>query len=135
MNERTDVVVPTPKPRPPSLLGFEVEHEPDNNRHMLIRDNWTIRPASPEEVILWAEWKRARADHQSACHYFWATYQAGTGKTLATFNGVDQAGPVEEVRTERNNLIKEVMRLQAIIDRGDLYNDSEGPEDNVETQN
>lgn len=80
------------------ILGFEVQSK------SVVFNSGYCRPATIQEVILWQEYQRARADHQSACTSLWDMYCAGTGKTIESFNGINSENPVEDVRNHRLEL-------------------------------
>lgn len=92
------------------ILGFVLEND------QVCHNNGGVRPATDVEKILWAEWQRVKVDHNTACQHYWEIYQAGTGKTIDTFDGVTGSSPTEEVRKERNRLISIAHTRQRTID-------------------
>lgn len=109
VSERSDVggTFEPPK-RSDYLLGFEVQGD------SLVHNSNYPRPATAEEKILWAEYKRVREEYTKACTDLWSMYQAGTGQNIHTFEGVNTENPIEDVRTERNRLIKELLEAKNV---------------------
>lgn len=101
------VIIP-PKPHN-FILGFEVQGS------KVVFNSGYIRPASEQEKIIWGEYKRAKEDHTKACETTWEMYQAGTGTNMDTFQGIQSGSPIDDIRNERNNLVRALTRTRNYI--------------------